>query len=80
MEAANVLTGLAGDDELVGGTGSDTIEGGAGADEMDGGTNADDFGAVNINADGTAGDNGVDKDGDTLSYASSDAGVRVSLG
>ena len=65
-ERANVLSGLAGDDELIGGEGNDTIEGGAGADEMDGGTS------------GTGAD-GVDDDNDTLSYASSDAGVHVNL-
>ena len=59
----NVLKGLAGDDELVGGGGGDTLEGGAGADEMDGGAARSD-------------DN---EDGDTLSYASSDARVIVNL-
>ena len=70
-ENANVLKGLAGDDELAGGTGSDTLEGGAGADELDGGTN--DTGDDNVN--------GEEDDGiaDTLSYASSDAGVTVNF-
>ena len=45
------------------GGGSDTLEGGAGADEMDGGVARSD-------------DNEAD---DTLSYASSDAGVTVNL-
>ena len=75
----NVLKGLAGDDELIGGEGSDTIEGGAGADEMDGGTNDDDFDVANLMEDGTAGDNGADRDGDTLSYATSDASVIANL-
>ncbi len=63
---ANKLWGLNGDDELAGGAGSDTIEGGAGADDLDGGT------AAGITT-------GVDTDSDTLSYATSDAGVRVNL-
>ena len=68
---ANILKGLAGDDELRGFGGSDTIEGGAGADEMDGGT--DDTASDNVN--------GEEDDGiaDTLSYASSDAGVSVNF-
>ena len=82
---ANTLKGLAGDDELIGGTGGDTIEGGAGADELDGGTNADDLAGQNLSTYGTdgsvttAGDNGADRDGDTLSYSSSDAAVTVNL-
>ncbi len=59
----NVLMGGDGDDEIAGGTGADTIEGGAGADELDGGVPESD-------------DNEA---GDTLSYASSDAGVTVNL-
>ena len=62
---ANVLKGLAGDDELVGGGGADTVEGGAGADEMDGGV--------------ARADDQADDMMDTLSYASSDAGVTVNL-
>ena len=60
----NTLMGGDGDDEIAGGTGADTVEGGAGADELDGGVTESD-------------DNEA---GDTLSYASSDAGVRVNLG
>ena len=62
----NMLMGLDGDDELSGLAGADTLEGGAGEDELDGG-NAD------------AATNGADTDNDTLSYAHSDAGVRVDL-
>ena len=58
-----MLKGGAGDDELIGDAGGDTVEGGAGADEMDGG--------VSRSVDNEA--------GDTLSYASSDAGVTVIL-
>ena len=68
----NTIKGLAGDDEIFGLAGADTVEGGAGADELDGGTHATDAGANN--------DGGADRDGDTLSYASSDAGVRVRPG
>ena len=68
-EANNTLKGLGGDDELSGGVGSDTLEGGAGADEMDGGTDDND------NKD----NNGIDSDNDTLSYAGSDAAVKVNL-
>ena len=68
---ANVLKGLADDDELEGGTGGDTLEGGAGADELNGGTHADDLASKT--------DDGADRDGDTVSYAGSDAGVTVSL-
>ena len=84
-EGVNTLKGLAGDDELIGGTGADTIEGGAGADEMDGGTSTASAAAANLStydADGgvdQAGDHGADSDGDTLSYAGSDAAVVVNL-
>ena len=64
-ENANVLKGGDGDDSLVGGLGADTIEGGAGADEMDGGV--------------ARADDQDDDLMDTLSYASSDAGVNVNL-
>ena len=70
-EGGNTLKGLAGDDELIGNAGSDTIEGGAGSDEMDGGTSDD------STTDTT--DNGADTEPDTLSYASSDAGVTANL-
>lgn len=69
-DASNILTGLAGADELEGGTGADTLEGGAGADELDGG------GTTAAGSDGTT---GVVDAADTVSYASSDAGVRVNL-
>ena len=62
---ANVIKGGGGDDELTGGGGADTIEGGAGADELDGGV--------------ARAANQTDDEGDTLSYASSDAGVTVNL-
>ena len=62
---ANVLKGLDGDDELVGGDEADTLEGGAGADELDG----DNGNLATQTRDGA----------DTLSYAGSDAGVRVNL-
>ena len=69
--ANNMLWGLGDEDEIDGGAGSDTIEGGAGADELDGGTHADD--------EADTGDDGVDRDGDILSYVASDAGVSVNL-
>ena len=83
-ELENVLKGLDGDDELFGGAESDTIEGGAGADEMDGGTSAASTTLANIStaAGQTLGadyDHGADTEPDTLSYASSDAGVHVNL-
>ena len=59
----NVLRGLDGNDELVGGDGADTLEGGAGADELDGGVARSE----------------ENEEGDTLSYAHSDAGVHVNL-
>ena len=65
----NTLKGLGGDDEIEGGAGSDTIEGGAGADELHGGTTDTD----------TDNEDGVDDMPDTLSYATSDAGVSVNL-
>ena len=64
--AANVIKGGAGEDRLRGEGGADTIEGGAGADELYGGTDG-------------GGTNGDDTVADTLSYASSDAGVTVNL-
>ena len=63
----NTLKGLAGDDEIIGGAGNDTVEGGAGADEMNGGSPE---GSGGTNAGGEM---------DTVSYASSDAGVMVNL-
>ena len=66
-EAANKLTGLAGDDDITGGNGGDTIEGGAGADELDG-----DNGRA-------AGQTQALRAGDTLSYASSMAAVSANL-
>ena len=65
----STLWGLAGDDELEGGAGNDTLEGGAGADELHGGltrATADDETTANTQV-------------NTLSYADSDAGVRVNL-
>ena len=80
----NMLWGLGGSDQLVGGVGDDTLEGGPGPDELDGGGRG---------GDGTSGENitaatqnarvnqvlGADNN-DTLSYASSMAGVSVNLG
>ena len=65
----SMLWGLGGDDTLEGSIGNDTLEGGAGADELDGGFTADDAAA-------TVGQN---TQMNTLSYAGSDAGVRVNL-
>ena len=62
---ANVLKGGDGDDDLEGMAGNDTLEGGAGADELHGGFT------------GTAG--AANSEANTLSYASSDAGVTVNL-
>ena len=65
-----MLKGGDGDDELVGGLGADTLEGGAGADELDGGeSKADESRRSGEEADLK----------DTLSYASSNAGVTVHL-
>ena len=66
-ETGSTLWGLAGDDELEGGAGNDTLEGGAGADELNGGVQA-----------GRA-DTAANTQVNTLSYADSDAGVRVNL-
>ena len=64
----SVLWGLGGDDTLEGGPGDDTIEGGAGADEVNGGYTP---------TGGTADTENTQTN--TLSYASSDAGVTVNL-
>ena len=66
----NHLWGLAGDDEIEGNGGNDMIEGGAGADELNGGYTDSDT--------GTAGNQG-NSETNTLSYASSNAGVTVNL-
>ena len=63
----STLWGLGGDDELEGGLGNDTLEGGAGADELDGGDRPD------------RADTAAIHQTNTLSYAGSDAGVRVNL-
>ena len=68
--AGNVLKGLAGDDDIEGMGGNDTIEGGAGADELHGGYTDSDEGAEG---------NQANSEANTLSYASSDAGVTVNL-
>ena len=65
----STLWGLDGDDNLEGGAGNDTLEGGAGADELDGKftrATADDETSASTQV-------------NTLSYAMSDAGVRVNL-
>ena len=64
----STLWGLGGDDALEGGLGNDTLEGGAGSDELDGGIQ--DRAGVTTAANTQA---------NTLSYAGSDAGVRVDL-
>jgi len=61
----DTLNGNAGDDSITGGDGEDTLTGGLGDDVIEGGAGADSIG-------GGAGN-------DTASYASSDAGVNVSL-
>ena len=63
---ANKLWGLAGDDDIDGAGGSDMIEGGAGADKLDGGHTV-------------ANEGDASSEVNTLSYASSDAGVTVNL-
>ena len=65
----NHLWGLAGDDEIEGAGGNDTIEGSAGEDELNGGYTDSDV------ATGNQGNS----EANTLSYASSDAGVTVNL-
>ena len=76
-EENNMLTGGDGDDELVGGAGDDTLSGGAGADELSGSAGDDTLegGAGADELDGGDDENGAN----TLSYASSDAGVAVNL-
>ena len=69
----DTLKGGAGADELSGGGGNDTLEGGAGADELDGG---DDPATTLSVADRSA---AARVAANTLSYASSDAGVSVNL-
>jgi Ca2+-binding RTX toxin-like protein len=64
-DADNALNGGAGNDTLYGSGGSDQLDGGAGDDLLDGGIGADTL----IGGDG----------GDRATYASSPAGVRVTL-
>ena len=66
----NVLTGGDGDDEMEGMGGNDTLEGGPGADELHGGYTDSDTGIDGNQANGEM---------NTLSYASSNAGVTVNL-
>ncbi len=85
-DTANVLTGLAGDDELAGNGGDDTLSGGDGDDELNGGL-GDDTLEGGAGADELDGGAAEDSNGNplaastrnTLSYASSDAGVSVNL-
>ena len=69
----DTLKGGAGEDELKGGAGDDTLEGGAGPDELDGGD------APDPTASATDRSTAAMNAGNTLSYASSDAGVSVNL-
>ncbi|WP_421847486.1 M10 family metallopeptidase [Novosphingobium sp.] len=71
---ADTLRGNGGNDTLLGGAGNDLLDGGAGNDTLSGGENDDVLigGAGDDKLDGGAGN-------DTASYASSSAGVRVSL-
>ena len=64
-EAANLVEGRGGDDELLGNGGNDILEGGAGNDMLEGGAGADRL------------TGGIGED--TASYVSSDAGVVVRL-
>ena len=64
-EAANLVEGRGGDDELLGNGGNDILEGGAGNDMLEGGAGADRL------------TGGIGED--TASYESSDAGVVVRL-
>ena len=82
-EAANLLEGRGGDDELMGNEGSDMLKGGAGSDMLKGGAGSDmlEGGAGNDILEGGAGadrlNGGIGED--TASYESSDAGVVVRL-
>ncbi len=73
-EGADILQGGAGEDFLYGGNDDDTLEGGAGVDNLYGGNDDDTLegGAGADRLDGGAG-------ADTASYASSTAGVEISL-
>lgn len=66
---SETLLGRDGDDVLRGRAGEDSLSGGDGDDEIEGGSGGDTLG-------GGAAD---ETDGDTLSYASSSAGVQVDL-
>ena len=70
----DLLKGGAGDDGLYGGDGDDTLEGGSGDDTLNGG-DGDDTLEGGAGADTLDGGPGTD----TLSYATSNAGVTVSL-
>ena len=67
IQGGSILWGLDGDDTLKGVGGNDTLEGGAGADELDGGKTQ------------ATADVSESSEVNTLSYASSDAGVTVNL-
>ena len=77
-DEGNMLTGGDGDDELVGGDGDDTLSGGAGEDELSGGA-GDDTLEGGAGADELDGGDDAATGANTLSYASSDAGVSVNL-
>ena len=74
----NMLTGGDGDDELVGGAGDDTLSGGAGEDDLEGSA-GDDTLEGGAGADELDGGDDAATGENTLSYASSDAGVAVNL-
>ncbi|MEF8735243.1 MAG: calcium-binding protein [Candidatus Accumulibacter necessarius] len=71
---ANILSGLDGNDGLYGGAGNDTLLGGAGSDFLAGGGGNDSIDG------GVIADRINYTDGNTVSYASANAAVRVDLG
>ena len=77
-----MLSGLAGDDRLLGGAGADALSGGEGADVLEGGA-GDDALDGGLGADLLAGGAGADRltgdAEDTVTYAGSEEGVLVSL-
>ena len=74
----DTLEGAGGDDTLEGGVGADKLEGGSGNDTLEGGVGADELNGGLTRA--TANDETTaNTQVNTLSYAGSDAGVRVNL-
>ncbi|MFA6178099.1 MAG: M10 family metallopeptidase C-terminal domain-containing protein [Candidatus Methylopumilus sp.] len=76
--AANIISGLAGDDTIIAGDGNDLLDGGTGLDSMDGG-DGDDIFMVDNSDDTATGGNGVDTIKITIATANDSYNLEASV-